>query len=237
MQTIKELAVSLDVTPQAVYKAKTKAEKAYGKIEGIVDLKDNRVVRYSAEDCRKILEFANSKASETSDNGCSTVVESVDVPLSETAIERQFRQDRAEIERLKQEDLPDVTVEVGNHQIVRSTPDLPESYSLESLRTTESVQIEDPLAAAAHFLAIADHLTTKMRSDLQVRQAKLNQTQQATEAIKAKRQQLELEARIYQLETSRLDTAQTATTQQLQTDLASLQSLGKPVATGSDGSQ
>jgi hypothetical protein len=53
---------------------------------------------------------------------------------------------------------PAVSVEVGNHVIVLSQPELPQTYSLETLRHSEVVAFDDPLALAAQFLQTADVL-------------------------------------------------------------------------------
>ena len=125
---------------------------------------------------------------------------------------------------------PSVTVEVGNHQILLNAPQLPQSYTLEGLRTTEAVSIADPLAVAAQFLQAADLVIDGMNQDLKQRQHQLEQTRKAKDAIAAKKQQLELEARLYQMQTSGLDAAVTRTTQTLQDDLTALQRMGKPTS-------
>ncbi|MBW4692236.1 MAG: hypothetical protein KME27_10765 [Lyngbya sp. HA4199-MV5] len=120
-----------------------------------------------------------------------------------------------------------VTVEVGNHQIVLGAPQLPQTYTLEGLRVSEVQTYEDPLALAAQFINAADQLETSMAVDIQQREQKLQQTKQAAAAIAAKRQKLELEARLYQMETNRLHTATNAETVSLTEGLTALQSLGK----------
>ncbi len=125
---------------------------------------------------------------------------------------------------------PVVRVEMGNHQLVLSAPDLPQTYSLGALRTGESVQFEDPLAIAAQFLVIADQVQAAMESDIQQREQKLAATRQAKDTIAAKAQELKLEQRLYKERTHLIDTAQTHETQGLQQSLTTLQSLGKPPA-------
>jgi hypothetical protein len=122
---------------------------------------------------------------------------------------------------------PTVEVERGNHQIVLATPDLPQAYSLEGLRVTESVGFEDPLAIAQQFLQVADQIQTAMETDIQQREQRLNQTQQAKHQIATKAQELRLDQRFYQERTRNLDTALSAETQELQTAFADLQKLGK----------
>lgn len=129
-------------------------------------------------------------------------------------------------------ELPKITVEVGNHQMILATPQLPQTFTLEGLRSSEAVSFEDPLAMAQQFLAVADNLTSAMQTDIRARQQRLNQTQQAKNAIAAQKQKLELEARLYQLQTQQLDTALSNETAELQVQLAALQSLGKPQETG-----
>jgi len=120
------------------------------------------------------------------------------------------------------------TVETGNHYMVLSPPQLPQTYSLGGLRSSEAVGFEDPLAIAARFLQDADAVQLAMQSDIVLRQQRLAATQQAKNAIAAKTQQLQLEARIYQMESQGLDTALTNETQQLSEHLQQLNSMGKP---------
>ncbi len=119
-------------------------------------------------------------------------------------------------------------VDVGNHAITLANPALPTAYSLETLRTSEAVSIEDPLAIAASFLQDADLLVNAMQQDIQARTARLHQTKQAKAAIADKARKLELEARLYQMSTQQLDTALSAETSDLQAALGQLQALGKP---------
>ena len=123
-----------------------------------------------------------------------------------------------------------VTVEIGNHQIVLSQPDLPQTYSLESLRQSEVLAFDDPLAIAAQFLETADVLTAEMQREIRVREHKLQQTQQAKAAIAEKATEFKLEARLYRERTAMLATAQSQETQHLQHSLNTLQTLGKPPA-------
>ena len=125
---------------------------------------------------------------------------------------------------------PAVSVEVGNHVIVLSQPELPQTYSLESLRQSEVVAFDDPLAIAAQFLQTADALTEEMQRDIRVREHKLQQTQQAKAAIAEKATEFKLEARLYRERTAMLATAQSQETQSLQQSLTTLQNLGKPPA-------
>jgi flagellar biosynthesis GTPase FlhF len=130
---------------------------------------------------------------------------------------------------------PTVTVETGNHQIVLSTPELPQTYSLEGLRVSESVGFDDPLAVAQQFLQVADKIQTAMQTDIEKREQKLHQTKQAKQKIATKAQELRLEQRFYQERTRNLDTALSDETQDLQTAIEALQKLGKPQDTPAAG--
>ena len=121
-------------------------------------------------------------------------------------------------------------VAVGNHQIVLAPPQLPAQYSLEVLRGGEAVSFEDPLAVAAQFLQTADLLESAMGADIADRQSRLEATQKAKDAISQKRQKLELEARLYQLQTQNLDGALSAETAALQAELGKLQQFTQPAA-------
>lgn len=60
MKTISEIARQLGVSPQAIDKAKAKAEKKYGELTRHKDPTDGRVIRYSSLDVERILEFCGS---------------------------------------------------------------------------------------------------------------------------------------------------------------------------------
>ncbi len=123
---------------------------------------------------------------------------------------------------------PAVTVEIGNHAITLAAPEMPQIYSLESLRQSDVVAFDDPLAIAAQFLQTADALTEEMQRDIRVREQKLQQTQQAKHAIAEKATEFKLEARLYRERTEMLATAQGQKTQALQQSLKTLGKLGKP---------
>lgn len=125
------------------------------------------------------------------------------------------------------------TVETGNHYIVLSAPQLPQTYSLEGLRQSDAIGFEDPLAIAAKFLQDADAVQLAMQQDIALRQQRLVQTQQAKEAIANKTQQLQLEARLYRMQAGNLDTALTNETQALTEQMQQLNRMGKPVDGGS----
>jgi hypothetical protein len=124
------------------------------------------------------------------------------------------------------------TVETGNHYLVLSTPQLPQTYSLEGLRQSDAIGFEDPLALAAKFLQDADLVQVAMQQDIALRQQRLTQTQQAKDAIASKTQQLQLEARLYQLQAGHLDTALTNETQALTEQMQQLNRMGKPADGG-----
>jgi len=89
------------------------------------------------------------------------------------------------------------TVEIGNHQMVLAAPQFPQTYSLASLRSSEAISIDDPLAVAQQFLEAADQIADAMESDLLNRKAKLNQTRQAKDAIASKAMALKLQQQRY----------------------------------------
>lgn len=126
---------------------------------------------------------------------------------------------------------PTTVVESGNHKIVLSAPQLPQRYSLEGLRTGEAIQFDDPLAVAASFLQDAEMLETAMQQDIAARQQRLEATKKAQQAIAEKKQKLELEARLYQLQTQTLDAALSTETMQLQDALGKLQAFTQPAPT------
>ena len=126
---------------------------------------------------------------------------------------------------------PTTVVDAGNHKIVLSAPQLPQRYSLEGLRTGEAIQFDDPLAVAASFLQDAEMLEVAMQQDIAARQQRLEATKKAQQAIAEKKQKLELEARLYQLQTQTLDAALSNETIQLQDALGKLQAFTQPAPT------
>lgn len=158
--------------------------------------------------------------------------------LSPDAVERLEHEFSVEIAQHKTTATQSVqaaqpVVDVGNHSITLASPTLPQSYSLESLRSGEAISFEDPLAVAAQFLQASDVILAGMNADIQQRRQKLQTTQQAKDAVAQRRQKLELEARLYQLQTQQIDEALSEETSELQEQLAELQRLGKPVAESS----
>jgi hypothetical protein len=119
------------------------------------------------------------------------------------------------------------TVEVGNHQLVLSTPQLPAQFSLESLRFGESITFENPLAVATQFIEVADQISDAMQNDLDDRKLKLIETKQARDAITAKATALKLQQQRYQERAYRIDSEQTDQTDSLKEALELLQTLGK----------
>jgi hypothetical protein len=120
-----------------------------------------------------------------------------------------------------------VTVETGNHQIVLSNPELPAAYSLEGLRKSEAITIEDPLAVAQQFLQVADQLTQAMQADIEQREERLQKTRRAKDAIASKAAELKIEQRLYSERARQIDTTQSLETQSLQDALGLIQALGK----------
>lgn len=121
-----------------------------------------------------------------------------------------------------------IAVDVGNHSMVLSDIGLPAQFSLEGLRSGEAIEILDPLAVAAKVLATADVLKTVMSEDIQNRLQKLNETRQARDAIADKTRELALEARLYQMETSKVDAELSQETQRLTEELGKLQQFARP---------
>jgi len=139
-----------------------------------------------------------------------------------------------EFDKTPEPEKPQITVESGNHQIVLAAPQLPQTYSLESLRlSTDVVSYEDPLAVAAQFIEAADQLSAAMEQDLQQRAAALQRTVQAKEALQAKALELKIQSKIYREEAAWQNAVHSAATAQLQQAIGQLQPLGKPAASES----
>ncbi len=119
-------------------------------------------------------------------------------------------------------------VEVGNHQTVLPSPHLPQIYTLQALRTGESVQIDDPIALANQAVQAITIVQTVMNADIQNREQKLQETKQAEKMLNDKVQELKLDQRFYQEKANQIDSAQTQSTNTLQEALSVLQALGKP---------
>lgn len=107
-------------------------------------------------------------------------------------------------------------------------PSLPTQFDLSRIRCGGDVAtIDDPLAVATQFLQVADQLKAAMGQDLALREAKIQQTRQAREAIAAKAAELQLEQRLYQLQAGNADQTLEQETDQLTAALQTLQSVGK----------
>jgi hypothetical protein len=128
-----------------------------------------------------------------------------------------------------------VSVEPGNHFTVLDSPNLRGQFSLEQFRDSAAVAFEDPLAVAQQFTAVADTLIGAMGADIRQREERLKQARQAQTAIADKTQELRLEQRLYRERAWMLDSAQTESTQALQSSLNQLQSLGKSPGSSQDG--
>lgn len=140
-----------------------------------------------------------------------------------------FGSDRA---RKPQPQTPQITIESGSSQLTLATPELPESYSLETLRQSQPVLFDDPLAVAEQFLEIASQIQQAMDADIETREVKLNQTRRAKQTIAEKASELKLEQRLYRERTRQIDSSQTEETQALSSALQLLQTLGKPQSAG-----
>lgn len=75
-KTIAEIARERGVTPQAIHKAKKKAELKYGELSGEKDPLDMRVIRYSGVALERLLEFC--PPTQSSPPTATAVVELVD---------------------------------------------------------------------------------------------------------------------------------------------------------------
>lgn len=120
-----------------------------------------------------------------------------------------------------------ITVEAGS-EVVLATPELPQTYNLQTLRQSEALVIDDPLAFANQFLTMADQVKTAMQQDIAKREQRLQATRQAKSAIEAQAADLKLEARLYQMQAANLDRVITQETVELQEAAKALQPTGKP---------
>ena len=124
-----------------------------------------------------------------------------------------------------------MTIHPGNHCTALEVPSYEGlTVDLAQFRDSSALVIEDPLAVADQFLQTADLILAGLDSDIAAREQRLQSTKQAQAKIATKAQELALEQRLYRLQTSQLDQAQTDETKALADALAQLQSLGKPAA-------
>ncbi|MGG6242828.1 hypothetical protein ACQ4N7_29865 [Nodosilinea sp. AN01ver1] len=122
-----------------------------------------------------------------------------------------------------------LTIHAGNHC---TSIDLPNyqgmTVDLAQFRDSEALVIDDPLAVAEQFLQTADLIQGALANDIAAREQRLQATKQAQSKIAAKAQELALEQRLYRLQTSQIDAAQTDETKSLADALGTLKALGKP---------
>lgn len=120
----------------------------------------------------------------------------------------------------------EINVETKAATVVE-TPALPQTYSLATL-TTGSIEIDDPLALATQVVAAIDHVQSAMKTDIERKEQKLNDTRKAKEIVSNKVQELKFEQRLYQERNAAINSAQSQDTQSLQELASFLQALGKP---------
>ena len=124
-----------------------------------------------------------------------------------------------------------MTIHTGNHCTALDVPTYDGlTVDLGQFRVSEALVIDDPLAVADQFLQTADLILAGLDSDIAAREQRLKATKQAQGQIATKADELKLEQRLYRLQTSQLDGAQTDETKALADALAQLQSMGKPAA-------
>lgn len=122
-----------------------------------------------------------------------------------------------------------LSVHTGNHCTTLDVPSYEGlTVDLGQFRDSSALVIDDPLAVADQFLHTADLILAGLDSDIAAREKRLQATKQAQSKIATKAQELALEQRLYRLQTSQLDGAQTDETKALADALKQLQSLGKP---------
>ena len=168
---------------------------------------------------------------------CSELDISTSEGLDQDAIERLLE----DLGLTKQDPSPDpelmpeqhaqrvgTTIEAGNHAMVLAAPTLPTAFSLESLRSTEVVQFEDPIAVAQQAIALADQMQAAMAADLALRQANLEAIKQAKNEADRRIDALRLDQLKYQIQADLLNNATTEQTRDLQQSLGHFNSLGKP---------
>ncbi|HEY9763478.1 MAG TPA: hypothetical protein V6D07_13185 [Trichocoleus sp.] len=147
---------------------------------------------------------------------------------AQKALLQEFRPDIAP-QKIAEVTASTVTVEVGQS----STLAIPQlggmQIDLTQFRDSNALVIDDPLAVAQQFLAVADTVIEALDQDAAARETRLLQTRQAREAVTAKAQEMQLEQRLYRERARAVDAATTAEAQSLQQALTHLQSLGKPV--------
>jgi uncharacterized protein YktA (UPF0223 family) len=124
---------------------------------------------------------------------------------------------------------PNVSVET-KAAIVIATPELPQTYTLETFQSADAIEIDDPLALANQIVQAVDQVQAAMQQDIERKERKLFETRKAKEIVSAKVQELKLDQRFYQEKATQLSTAQTQDTQTLQELATLLQRLGKPPA-------
>lgn len=122
-----------------------------------------------------------------------------------------------------------MTIDVGNHCTALDVPSYDGlTVDLAQFRDSNALVIEDPLAVADQFLQTADLILAGFDGDIAARERRLEATKQAQAKIAAKAQELALEQRLYRLQTSQIDAAQTDETKSLADALGTLKALGKP---------
>ncbi len=123
----------------------------------------------------------------------------------------------------------------GNHHQTLDPIDLSGSRDLGLLLSpyTEIQSFEDPLAMAYEVLNQNEALIGAMSTDLQQRQAKINQVTQAVELVEQSNQNLRQQTLAYQIESRVQAATLNQASTQLKQKIAIQQQLGKPQGTSS----
>jgi hypothetical protein len=116
-----------------------------------------------------------------------------------------------------------VEVSVGS-EIVLTAPEMPDTYSLEVIRGASHGEqiLQDPLGVANRFLQISTQLIEAMQVDISARERRLVETRRAKEMAQAKAQELQIEAKVYQLQSAEVSKSIKAETRQLESTLKEL---------------
>lgn len=133
----------------------------------------------------------------------------------------------------------EIQIHQGNHQQTLASMDLSGSRDLGLLRSPymEVVSFDDPLSLAQQVIQQNNQLVGAMSTDLQQRQAQINQANQALSLVEQSNHNLMLQTQQYQIESRVQAAVLNQTTTQLQQKIAIQQSLGKPVGASSEQSQ
>ena len=208
MKTLADLARENGVTPQAVSNWRNLAREKYGELPY---QQTGRRQYYGDDEVAKILEFAPKHGLENLSSNESDSVEEVPALVPQ--------------------------VMAGRYRNKGQLAAMPKAADLSNLRgNVELTTFDDPLVAVDQAIQFADVLLNEIDADTGYQIQQAQQTQKANAKLRNKLEQLRLRQQQYGSDSRLIALIQNQQANELQQNMAEIQSLGKPDSDGPNGS-